>query len=122
MSGATGKRLNFFERYLTLWVGACMLVGVMLGKLVPGATNALRQLEFGKGSQINVPIALLIWLMIYPMMLKIDFKSLLGVRRQSRRGRPARCEPPSVFLPNRPITSPSSRPSESVPRRGYRPA
>ena len=82
MSGATKKRLNFFERYLTLWVGACMLVGVLLGKLVPAATDALRRLEFGDGSQINVPIAVLIWLMIYPMMLKIDFKSLLGVGRR----------------------------------------
>jgi ACR3 family arsenite transporter len=76
------KRLNFFERYLTLWVACCMVVGVLLGKLLPGATNALRRLEFGEGSQINVPIAILIWLMIYPMMLKIDFGSLLGVGRR----------------------------------------
>jgi arsenite transporter len=76
------KRLNFFERYLTIWVSACMVVGVLLGKLLPGATNALRRLEFGEGSRINVPIAILIWLMIYPMMLKIDFRSLLDVRRR----------------------------------------
>ena len=76
------KRLSFFERYLTLWVGACMVVGVLLGKLLPGATNVVRGLEFGQGSQINVPIAILIWLMIYPMMLKIDFGSLLGVGRR----------------------------------------
>jgi ACR3 family arsenite transporter len=80
-TGAT-KRLNLFERYLTIWVAACMVVGVLIGKLLPGATNALRRLEFGEGSRINVPIAILIWLMIYPMMLKIDFGSLLGVGRR----------------------------------------
>jgi arsenite transporter len=82
MSGTTAKRLGLFERYLTLWVAACMIVGVGLGKLLPGATSALRRLEFGEGSRINLPIAILIWLMIYPMMLKIDFGSLLGVGRR----------------------------------------
>ncbi|MGC8854937.1 MAG: ACR3 family arsenite efflux transporter [Halothiobacillaceae bacterium] len=76
------KRLNFFERYLTLWVAACMVVGVAIGKLAPGITDAVRKLEFGQGSQINVAIAVLIWLMIYPMMLKIDFTSILGVRKK----------------------------------------
>jgi ACR3 family arsenite transporter len=78
------KRLNFFERYLTLWVGLCMVAGVALGKFLPGATDAIRKLEFGEGSQINVAIALLIWLMVYPMMLKIDFTSILGVRKKPR--------------------------------------
>jgi len=82
VSDAAGKRLGVFERYLTVWVAACMIAGVLVGKLLPGATGALRRLEFGEGSRINVPIAILIWLMIYPMMLKIDFKSLLGVRRR----------------------------------------
>ena len=61
------KRLNFFERYLSLWVLICMVVGVALGKLLPGAISALSKLEFGQGSQVNVPIAVLIWLMIFPM-------------------------------------------------------
>jgi ACR3 family arsenite transporter len=78
------KRLNFFERYLTLWVGLCMVAGVALGKLFPGATDTIRRLEFGEGSQINVAIAVLIWLMVYPMMLKIDFTSILGVRKKPR--------------------------------------
>jgi arsenite transporter len=82
MSIAAKKRLNFFERYLTLWVAGCMVVGVVLGKGLPGVTNALRGLEFGEASRINVPIAILIWLMIYPMMLKIDFGSLIGVGRR----------------------------------------
>jgi ACR3 family arsenite transporter len=78
------KRLNFFERYLTAWVAVCMVVGVAIGKLAPGITDALRKLEFGQGSQINVAIAVLIWLMIYPMMLKIDFTSILGVRKKPK--------------------------------------
>ncbi|HEU4402837.1 MAG TPA: ACR3 family arsenite efflux transporter [Candidatus Polarisedimenticolia bacterium] len=79
---APRKHLNFFERYLTLWVMICMVVGTLLGKVFPGVTRAFRSLELGEGSRINGPIAVLIWLMIYPMMLKIDFGSLLGVRRR----------------------------------------
>jgi ACR3 family arsenite transporter len=82
MSSVRTKRLNFFERYLTFWVAACMVVGVVTGKCLPGATSMLRGFEFGAGSRINIPIAILIWLMIYPMMLKIDFGSLLGVGRR----------------------------------------
>jgi ACR3 family arsenite transporter len=82
MSGAAPKRLNVFERYLTVWVGLCMVGGVLLGKLFPGFVGALRRLEFGADSQINLPIAVLIWLMIYPMMLKIDLASILEVRRR----------------------------------------
>ncbi|MFZ0828132.1 MAG: ACR3 family arsenite efflux transporter [Verrucomicrobiia bacterium] len=73
------KRLAFFERYLTVWVFLCMVVGVFLGKLAPAFTAALSQLQFGQGSQVNIPIAVLIWLMIFPMMLKIDFRSLGGI-------------------------------------------
>jgi ACR3 family arsenite transporter len=76
--------VNIFERYLTLWVAGCMVVGVVLGKMAPGLVAAVRSLEFGAGSQINMPIAVLIWLMIYPMMLKIDFGSILGVRKRPR--------------------------------------
>jgi ACR3 family arsenite transporter len=78
------KRLNFFERYLSVWVVLCMVVGVALGKLWPDAVAALSRLEFGEGSQVNIPIAVLIWLMIYPMMLKIDFGSLHQVGRKPK--------------------------------------
>jgi ACR3 family arsenite transporter len=78
------RRLNVFERYLTLWVGLCMVAGIGLGKLLPGAIDGLRGLEFGGGSQINIPIAVLIWLMIYPMMLKVDFASVLGVGKRPK--------------------------------------
>ena len=76
------RKISIFERYLTLWVLACMGVGIVLGKSFPNLINNLRTLEFGAGSQINVPIAVLIWLMIYPMMLKIDLSSVLGVRKK----------------------------------------
>lgn len=81
---STPKRLAFFERYLTVWVFLCMIVGVALGKLAPGFTAALSRLEFGRGSQVNIPIAVLIWLMIYPMMLKVDFTALGGIARKPR--------------------------------------
>ncbi len=76
------KRLSGFERYLSLWVGVCMVAGVVIGKALPGVTVFLRGLEIGEGSHINIPIAVLIWLMIYPMMLRVDFTSVLGVRRR----------------------------------------
>ena len=78
------RRLNVFERYLTLWVGLCMAVGIAVGKFMPGVTDVLRRMEFGGGSQINIPIAILIWLMIYPMMLKVDFASVVGVGRRPK--------------------------------------
>src|SRR3954463_5759720 len=70
------KRMNIFERYLSVWVALCMAAGIILGRLLPASVRALQQLEFGTGSHINIPMAILIWLMIYPMMLKIDFASI----------------------------------------------
>lgn len=78
------KRLNVFERYLTLWVALCMCVGLAIGRWAPSAVQALRSLEFGRGSQVNVPIAVLIWLMITPMMMKVDFSSILNVRQRPK--------------------------------------
>lgn len=73
---ASEKRLDFFERYLSLWVGLCIVIGILLGKLFPTVMNTLSQMEI---SHVNLPIAVLIWLMIYPMMLKIDFSAILRV-------------------------------------------
>jgi len=81
-SSGEEKQLGFFEKYLTLWVAVCMVLGVLWGRLAPQTVQALRQLEFGGGSQVNIPVAVLIWLMIYPMMLKIDFTSILDVRKR----------------------------------------
>ncbi len=88
-SSATGHghplaKLNFFERYLSLWVAFCMIVGVLLGKLIPGLVNQLREMEFGRGSQINFPIAVFIWLMIIPMMMKVDFAAIRAVGKKPR--------------------------------------
>ena len=78
------KKLNLFERYLSFWVAACMLAGVVLGKALPGFIDGMRRLEFGQGSQINVPIAILIWLMIIPMMMKVDFGAIRNVGKRPR--------------------------------------
>jgi ACR3 family arsenite transporter len=78
------KKISLFERYLTLWVALCMAAGILLGKGFPGAVRAVRSLEFGEGSQINIPIAVLIWLMIYPMMLKVDFGSIAHIGRRPK--------------------------------------
>ncbi len=78
------KRLDFFERYLSVWVLLCMVAGVALGKLLPGATSALSRMDFGRDSHVNVPISILLWLMIYPMMLKVDFGSIGGIARRPR--------------------------------------
>src|SRR5690242_5579223 len=78
------KRLNYFERYLTVWVGLCMVVGLFIGKALPESIDQLRKLDFGAGSQINIPIAVLIWLMIVPMMMKVDFASIRNVGKRPR--------------------------------------
>jgi ACR3 family arsenite transporter len=84
-SAATeSRRLNFFERYLSVWVAACMVAGIAAGRLLPALTGALRGLEFGRGSQINLPIAVLIWLMITPMMMKVDFTAIARVGRKPK--------------------------------------
>jgi ACR3 family arsenite transporter len=81
---AAPKRLAFFERYLTVWVFLCMMAGVIAGKLLPGLTAKLSQMQFGQGSQVNVPIGILLWLMIYPMMLKVDFSAVGGIARKPK--------------------------------------
>ena len=73
------KRLGIFERYLSVWVGLCMIIGVVLGQAAAGLIHELRALEFGSGSHINLPIAVLIWLMIIPMMMRVDFASVRRV-------------------------------------------
>ena len=73
--------IGFFERWLTLWVVLCIAAGIALGQLVPQATQLLGRLEVAR---VNVPVGLLIWVMIIPMLMKIDFGSLHEVRRHWR--------------------------------------
>ena len=73
--------LGFFERYLTLWVALCILAGIGLGSLVPGPFHALGGLNVAR---VNLPVAALIWLMIVPMLLRVDFGALPLVARNWR--------------------------------------
>jgi ACR3 family arsenite transporter len=81
---AEPKRLAFFERYLSVWVLLCMGVGLAMGNLLPEFTAAISRLEFVRGSQVNAPIAVLIWLMIFPMMLKVDFTAIGAVGKRPK--------------------------------------
>ena len=76
---ASGAPLGFFERYLTLWVFLCIVAGTVLGLVVPEAAQAIGALEV---AQVNLPVGLLIWVMIIPMLMKIDFAALHEVRQQ----------------------------------------
>ena len=70
--------MNFFERYLTAWVGLCIVVGIALGLWQPELFQAIGQLEY---AQVNLPVGLLIWVMIIPMLVKVDFGALHEVRQ-----------------------------------------
>jgi ACR3 family arsenite transporter len=78
---AAGSPMGAFERYLTLWVFLCIAAGIWLGQVFPGFFQFVGRLEM---SQINLPVAVLIWLMIIPMLLKIDLHALAGVRKYWR--------------------------------------
>lgn len=79
MSEATGKKkMAFFERYLSVWVALCIGVGILIGYLAGDDISFLSDMEI---YNVNLPIAILIWMMIYPMMLQIDFSSIKGVGR-----------------------------------------
>ena len=73
--------MSTFERYLTLWVAACIVVGIGLGHAFPGVFQLIGSAEVAK---VNLPVAALIWLMIIPMLMKIDFAALAAVRRHWR--------------------------------------
>lgn len=68
--------ISYFQRYLSVWVLLCMVIGVLIGHFIPGIPSALGKLEV---SGISIPIAVLIWVMIYPMMMKVDFQSIKRV-------------------------------------------
>jgi arsenite transporter len=69
--------ISFFEKYLTIWVALCMAIGIGIGVYLPGIPNLLSKFEY---ANVSIPVAILIWLMIYPMMLKVDFHSIKKVK------------------------------------------
>ncbi|TCK90519.1 ACR3 family arsenite transporter [Natranaerovirga hydrolytica] len=73
--------MGFFEKYLTLWVAVCIVVGVAIGRFLPIVPDTLEKLEV---AQISIPIAILIWLMIYPMMIKVDFTSIVKASKKPK--------------------------------------
>jgi arsenite transporter len=78
---ASAHELGLFGRYLTVWVALCIVAGVAIGHLLPAVPETLARFSY---AQVSIPVAILIWLMIYPMMVQIDFASIVGVRRQPK--------------------------------------
>ena len=81
MNNKSNAGINFFQRYLTVWVFLCMVAGVILGHFLPALPIFLNQLEYAR---VSIPMALLIWVMIYPMMLKVDFHSVRNVGKNPK--------------------------------------
>jgi ACR3 family arsenite transporter len=77
----TKKQIGFFEKYLTLWVALCIAVGIGIGSFAGNGIQALANMEIYK---VNIPVAILIWLMIYPMMLQVDFSSIKNVGKSPK--------------------------------------
>ena len=73
--------IRFFEKYLTVWVALCMVAGILIGKFLPAIPDTLGKLEY---ANVSIPVAILIWVMIYPMMMKVDFKSVKNVGKNPK--------------------------------------
>lgn len=73
--------IGFFERYLTLWVALCIIAGIAVGQWLPAIPQTLSKFEY---ANVSIPVAILIWLMIYPMMLKVDFQSVKNVGKRPK--------------------------------------
>lgn len=73
--------IGFFERYLTIWVALCIIAGIAIGQWIPAIPQILSKFEY---ANVSIPVAILIWLMIYPMMLKVDFQSIKNVGKRPK--------------------------------------
>ncbi len=73
--------IGFFERYLTVWVALCIVLGILLGQALPGVFQGIASLEV---ANVNIPVGMLIWVMIIPMLIKIDFGALAQIKSQWR--------------------------------------
>lgn len=81
MGNEKSSGIGFFQKYLSVWVALCMVVGVLVGKFMPFIPAFLNRFEYAK---ISIPMAVLIWVMIYPMMMKVDFQSLKNIRNNPK--------------------------------------
>ena len=81
VSTSPSERLSFFERYLTAWVALCIVIGILLGQALPAVFQSIGALEIAK---VNLPVGLLIWIMIIPMLVRIDFAALGQIRQHVR--------------------------------------
>ena len=73
--------MSVFERYLTVWVLLCIVVGIALGQFLPSVFQAVGRMEIAK---VNLPVGVLIWVMVIPMLVKVDFGALGEVRKHAR--------------------------------------
>lgn len=73
--------IGFFQKYLTVWVILCMAVGICIGKFLPQIPEFLNRFEYAR---VSIPMAILIWVMIYPMMMKVDFRSIKDVGKNPK--------------------------------------
>ncbi len=81
MSNKKSSDIGFFQKYLTIWVAICMVVGVLIGKYLPIVPEFFDQFEY---ANVSIPTAILIWVMIYPMMMKVDFQSIKNVGKNPK--------------------------------------
>ncbi|MFC1899926.1 ACR3 family arsenite efflux transporter [Chloroflexota bacterium] len=75
------RKIGFFEKFLTIWVILCMGIGILIGQFLPGVPAFLSRFEY---AHVSIPVAILIWLMIYPMMLKVNFSSIINVSKNPK--------------------------------------
>ena len=81
LKNTAGGGLNFFEKYLSIWVALCIIAGIFIGRNLPIIPNTLSKMEY---AHVSIPVAVLIWLMIYPMMAKVDFESITNVGKKPK--------------------------------------
>jgi len=81
MSKEKIQNIGIFQKYLSIWVALCMVVGVLIGRFLPAIPAFLNQYEYAK---VSIPVAILIWVMIYPMMMKVDFQSIKNVGKNPK--------------------------------------
>lgn len=77
----SNKGISFFQKYLTVWVIICMVIGILIGNFIPEIPEFLNKFEYAK---VSIPVAILIWIMIYPMMMKVDFQSVKNVKNNPK--------------------------------------